>query len=342
MFTVMQDNTFAGAAPIEWLKALAIGAGLAAALYALRVVMVSRLKGAASTKVWIDDLFLLLAKRTSRIYMAAMGIAAAGAFITGTDAMPVWLRMFTIGAFCLQLLWWANACVDFWLERMDQSTDGTTPAGGRASLAVVGVLIRVAIFVLVLVLALDNFGVNVTALVTGLGITGIAVALAVQNILGDLLAALAIAFDKPFSVGDEITVGDVTGRVERVGIKTTRLRLGTGEEVSIANAEVVKTRMTNVSRTHTRMLALTVGVSAHGASGDALLRLADKCEAAAQGVEGVRSAKARLHSVVDGRARIVVENILDAPSVLGTARPRLIAVLTDTVAAEGQQVLGVG
>jgi small-conductance mechanosensitive channel len=342
MFTALQDSMFAGATPIEWLKALAIGGGLAAALYALRVVMVSRLKGAATTKVWIDDLFLLLAQRTSRIYMAAMGIAAGGAFLTGADSMPVWLRMFTIGAFCLQLLWWANACVDFWLAHMGQNTDGTTPAGGRTSLAVVGVLIRAAIFVLVLVLALDNFGVNVTALVTGLGITGIAVALAVQNILGDLLAALAIAFDKPFAVGDEITVGDITGRVERVGIKTTRLRLGSGEEVSIANAEVVKTRMMNVSRTHTRMLPLTVGVSAHGATGDSLLRLADKCEAAAQGVDGVRTSKARLHAVVDGRARIVVESVLDTPGSLGTVRPQLIAVLTDAVAGEGQQVLGVG
>jgi small-conductance mechanosensitive channel len=341
MLSALRESTMFGATALEWLQALGIGAGVAATLYAIRLLMVNKLKGAANTKVWVDDFFLLLAQRTSRIYMVAMGIAAGGAWVSANGALHTGLRIFTISAFCLQLLWWANASVDFWLGRMDQSTDGTTPAGGRASLAVVGMLIRAAIFVVVLVLALDNFGINVTALITGLGITGIAVALAVQNILGDLLAALAIAFDKPFVVGDEITVGDMTGRVERVGIKTTRLRLGTGEEVSIANSEVVKTRLMNVSRTRTRMLAMTIGVSANGVTGDELLALATRCEATAASIDGVRSAKARLQAVVDGRARVVVECVLNTPQELGTVRPLLVAALTDAASADGRPVLGV-
>jgi small-conductance mechanosensitive channel len=324
---------------LEWLKAFAVGGGTFAALWALREVLVRRLKGADATETWVDDLFLLLARKTSRIYMLAMGVASASLYeMTGTQ-LPMWLRIFTIGAFCLQLLWWANATVDFWLRQMSRTADGQH--SGRASLAVVGVLIRAAIFVVVLVLALDNFGVNVTALVTGLGITGIAVALAVQNILGDLLAALAIAFDKPFTVGDEIVVGDITGKVETVGLKTTRLRLATGEEVSIANAEVMKTRLTNNSRARTRMISLTVGVSANGTSGALLLTLASQCESAAITVAGVQSAKARLQSVVDGRARIVVESVLNTPQDLATTRPLLIAALADAAATPERPVLGV-
>ena len=336
----LRDGAFFGITYLDWIKGLAVGSATAALLWALRELMVRRLQGAAKTEIWIDDLLLVLARRTSRLYMVAMGVAAAGLYQASRAELPAWLRMLTIAAFCLQLLRWANASVDFWLGHMGRKADANQSGG--ASLAVVGVLIRVAVFVIVMVLALDNFGVNVTALVTGLGITGIAVALAVQNILGDLLAALAIAFDKPFAVGDEITVNDITGRVEKVGLKTTRLRLGTGEEVSIANAEVMKTRLTNVSRAHTRMVPLTVGIPAAGETGASLIALAEKCERAAAGIAGVRRATARLQSVVDGRARIVVESFLDTPQSLVTTRPLLIAALTDAARTDTRSVLGVG
>ena len=337
--TTLRESLLFGITHLEWLLGIAVGVATVGGLWGLRELLVRRLRGAASTETWIDDLFLMLAERTSRLFMFAMGVAATGLYETSRPELPTWLRIFTIGAFCFQLLRWANASVDFWLGRMSRTSDGQP--GGRASLAVVGVLIRVAVFVIVLVLALDNFGINVTALITGLGITGIAVALAVQNILGDLLAALAIAFDKPFAVGDEIVVGDITGRVERVGLKTTRLRLGTGEEVSVANAEVMKTRLTNNSRTERRMLPLTVGVSANGITGAELLALAASCETAARSVAGIHSAKARLQAVVDGRARIVVESVLDTPQSLGPARPLLIAALTDAASTPQRPVLGI-
>ncbi len=339
LLTTLRDNALFGITWLEWIRGLIIGTATTASLWGIREVLIRRLANAATTDTWVDDLFLLLARRTSRIYMIAMGVAAAGLYETSESQLPTWLRLLLIAAFCWQLLRWANASIDFWLGSMGRTSDGAQHS--RASLAVVGVLIRVAVFVIVIVLALDNFGVNVTALVTGLGITGIAVALAVQNILGDLLAALAIAFDKPFAVGDEIHVGDITGRVEKVGLKTTRLRLGTGEEVSIANAEVMKTRLTNNSRTERRMLPLTVGVSANGMTGAELLDIASKCEVAATGVDGVHSAKARLNAVVDARARIAVECVLDSPAMLGSARPLLIAALTDAASTPERPVLGV-
>jgi small-conductance mechanosensitive channel len=336
----LRDHYALGISYWQWLTGIGIGVAVVAGLWALRELIVQRLKNADRTDTWVDDLLLLLAQRTSRVYMVAMGIAAMGYYESTGEAMPSWLRIFAVAAFCLQLLRWANASVDFWLEHWSRSTNGHH--SGRASLAVVGVLIRAAVFLVVMVLALDNFGINVTALVTGLGITGIAVALAVQNILGDLLAALAITFDKPFAVGDEIVVGDVTGRVENVGLKTTRLRLGSGEEVSIANAEVMRTRLTNNSRTRVRMLPLTVGVPANGQSGASLTALAAKCEEAARSVAGVQTAKAKLNAIVDGRARIVVESVLQTPQDLAVARPALIAALTDAAVASGHTLLGIG
>jgi small-conductance mechanosensitive channel len=336
---MLRDNLLMGISWLDWLTGIGIGVATVAGLWGLREAMVKRLQGAAGTDTWVDDLFLLLARRTSRVYMVAMGLAAAALYETSERELPTWLRVFMVGALCLQVLRWANAGVDFWVHRMHRNADGTQSS--RASLAIVGMVIRALVFVLVVVLALDNFGVNVTALVTGLGITGIAVALAVQNILGDLLAALAITFDKPFVVGDEITVNDISGKVEKIGLKTTRLRVASGEQVSIANAEVLKTRLTNVSRTETRMLPLTVGIAANGLSGDALLTLARQCETAATSVPGVRAAKARAWAIVDGRARINVESVLDTPQSLATVRPLLIAALTDAASTPERPVLGI-
>ena len=339
LINTLRDNLLFGVTWLEWIHSLLIGVATTASLWGIRELLVRRLTNAASTETWVDDLFLLLARRTSRLYLIVMGITAAGLYHAADRPLPMWLRFLAIAIFCWQLLRWANTGVDFWLGTMTRTPNGRQ--AGRASLAVVGVLVRVAVFVVVVVLALDNFGINVTALITGLGITGIAVALAVQNILGDLLAALAIAFDKPFAVGDEITVGDTTGRVESVGLKTTRLRLDTGEEVSLANAEVMKTRLTNNSRTEHRMVPLTIEVSAKGITGAELLAIATRCEAAASGVEGVTSARATLHAVVGGQARITIQSVLASPEALGIARPLLIAALADAASAPDRPVLGV-
>jgi len=339
LMNTLRDSTFLGFPLLEWLRGIAIASAVTGTLWAIRSALISRLKNAAKTDTWVDDLFLMLARRTSRVFMLAMGITAAGVYETATPQLPTWLRVVTVGAFCWQLLRWANGSIGFWLGTVNRSTgaDGAS----RSSLAVVGVLVRIAVFLIVLVLALDNFGVNVTALVTGLGITGIAVALAVQNILGDLLAALAIAFDKPFVVGDEIQVGDLTGRVERVGLKTTRLRVSTGEEVSLPNAEVMRQRLTNISRIEVRMLPISLSIPAMGMTGELLLAMAARCAGAAEGIAGVVSAKAWLQSIDDGRAKIIVESVLESPHTVGLVRPLLVAALADAAATETRPVHGI-
>ncbi len=120
-------------------------------------------------------------------------------------------------------------------------------------------ILHFTVWSVILLMALDNFGVNVTALVAGLGIGGIAVALAVQNILGDLLSSLSIVLDKPFVVGDFITVDSVSGTVERVGIKTTVIRSISGEQVVIANGDILKSRIQNFKRMEERRAVFKFG-----------------------------------------------------------------------------------
>jgi small-conductance mechanosensitive channel len=112
----------------------------------------------------------------------------------------------------------------------------------------------------ILLLMLDNLGINVTALVAGLGVGGIAVALAVQNILGDLFASLSIVLDKPFVIGDSITVDSYSGTVEHVGLKTTRIRSLGGEQLVFSNSDLLKARLRNFKHMQERRIVFSVGV----------------------------------------------------------------------------------
>jgi small-conductance mechanosensitive channel len=122
-------------------------------------------------------------------------------------------------------------------------------------------ILQITVWVVFLLATLSNLGINVTTLVASLGIGGIAIALAVQNVLGDLFASLAIAVDKPFEVGDSISVAGFSGKVEHVGLKTTRVRADSGEQIVIANAQILKDTLRNFKRMTTRRVQFTVNVN---------------------------------------------------------------------------------
>ncbi|MBV7537566.1 mechanosensitive ion channel family protein [Duganella sp. sic0402] len=121
--------------------------------------------------------------------------------------------------------------------------------------------LKTTIWVIFLLAALSNLGINVTALVASLGIGGIAVALAVQNVLGDLFASLSIAVDKPFEVGDSIAITNVSGTVEHVGLKTTRIRSDSGEQIIIGNSELLKNVVRNYKRMQTRRVQFSLKIN---------------------------------------------------------------------------------
>jgi len=125
----------------------------------------------------------------------------------------------------------------------------------------IGFVSRIVIWSLVVLLALDNAGIDVTALVAGLGVGGVAVALAVQNILGDLFASLSIVFDKPFAVGDFLIIDSYMGSVEYVGLKTTRLRSLSGEQRVFSNSDLLGSRIRNYGRMYERRVSFDIGVT---------------------------------------------------------------------------------
>lgn len=133
-------------------------------------------------------------------------------------------------------------------------------AAAVTTLSSVAFLFRILLWMTLLLVGLDNLGVNVTTVIAGLGVGGIAVALAVQNILGDLFASFSIVLDKPFVIGDFIIVDDNLGTVEHVGLKTTRIRSLSGEQLIFSNADLLGSRIRNFKRMYERRVVFSIGV----------------------------------------------------------------------------------
>jgi small-conductance mechanosensitive channel len=246
-----------------WLSALLAAAIILAAGLVLRRLLVAHVGALSSrTATRFDDMAFELIKQTRT------GVIVCVAIFIGLTSLVLDPRVSLVvaAAMKLVLLWqagtWGAAAVTFWVR---QHLERRTDSHDRASIAMVsaiGIGARGIIWIAIVLTAMDAvFSIKVTALITGLGIGGIAVALAVQNILGDLLAALAIVFDKPFDVGDAIGVDNVTGTVEHIGLKTTRLRSTSGEQVIVGNSDLLKSRLRNYRRMSQRRVVMTLDVA---------------------------------------------------------------------------------
>jgi len=196
--------------------------------------------------------------RTSLLFMI---LAAADVVSTYAELPHKVARLIDIAftiAFALQGAVWGRELILGVIGRKVAEESGS---GALANaMAIIRVLISVALFAIAGILILDNLGVNVTALVAGLGIGGIAIGLAAQGIFSDLFAALAILFDKPFKRGDTIRYDQSTGTVERIGLKTTRLRSLTGEQLVMANTKLLEREIHNMAAARARRMTLYFAV----------------------------------------------------------------------------------
>jgi small-conductance mechanosensitive channel len=232
----------------DWLLALGLMVVMLAALLWVRgFVRRYHQKLLATEETELAEVPLEVLSRTTLLFFVVLSVFTGLTTLT----MGPKTQQMLYSALTIALFWqggvWISAAATSWLERRRRRNAGTDRAV-IGSLAVIGFVVRVFIWALVALLTLDNLGIDVTALVAGLGIGGIAVALAVQNILGDLFASLSITFDKPFVVGDFLIVDDFLGSVEYIGIKSTRLRSLSGEQIVLANADLLKSRIRNYGR----------------------------------------------------------------------------------------------
>jgi small-conductance mechanosensitive channel len=209
-----------------------------------------------------DDLLLALVRATKIWFLAAIALRAGGQMVVWPAAGSRTLHVLTIAAVVVQVAIWGNLIIKYLLDRhMRLGQAGDEHAEANPAVGAIGFVLRLVLWSFLLLLGLDNLGVDITALVAGLGVGGVAVALAVQNILGDLFASLSIVFDKPFEPGDFIIVGELLGTVERVGLKTTRVRSLHGEQIVISNTDLLSSRIRNYKRMEERRIVFAVGVT---------------------------------------------------------------------------------
>jgi small-conductance mechanosensitive channel len=206
------------------------------------------------------------------------------------------LHVVAVLAIFFQAVIWSNALVNHWrnvyIERYRAEYGAATTIGALAA------FIRFACIVILLSLALDALGVPVKPLFAGLGIGGIAIAFALQNILGDIFAALSIVLDKPFVVGDAIQVDTFSGRVERIGIKSTRVRSDTGEQLVFANGDLLRGRLRNFELMKERRVTLVTRV-AGDTSADQLTRIPGILKELVDAQPGTRFARSHLRQIGD-------------------------------------------
>jgi len=251
----------------SWAIAVGITLGATLAMHWLRRFVLHRLQAhAARTPTMADDLVAKMLSKTYLVIMLVMAAYLGGMALALTDKQRMIASHAAIAALILQLAIWGDTLLRAW---RDHARAGD---GRKASRTIVCFMLRLTLWVVAFLMILDNFGFNITALVASLGVGGIAVALAVQNILGDLFASLSIMLDKPFEIGDFIIVGEVLGSVEHIGLKTTRLRGLGGEQVIFSNGDLLKSRIHNHKRMASRRVAFVLRV-AYGASEAQLARV---------------------------------------------------------------------
>lgn len=277
---------------LAWLRAAAIGAATWVALIQGRRLAVRRLGAVVErTETLVDDIALAMLRRTRGWFLVLLALWAAAAAAPPLAALDRWPRHVLVLLTLLQAGLWLGTGWGTWLARALAARG----ASGQTALEAVAFAGRTATWLLLAIVGLENLGVNITALVTGLGIGGIAIALALQNVLGDLFASLSIVLDKPFEVGDAIQVDAFEGVVEHIGLKTTRVRGVDGEQQVFANADLLKARIRNLQRRHERRVVLVHTLDAT-ATPDALAALGPAVRDAVAAIDGIRLDRAALRA----------------------------------------------
>ena len=193
------------------------------------------------------------------VMLAAKLVGDTFAFAAPPQEVAKTIDFLWILAATFQVAIWAREII---LGAVEHRTAADTYHGEAlvSALGLIRVLVTFAVFAIALVVVLDNLGVNVTGLVAGLGVGGIAIGLAAQGIFADLFAALAIIFDRPFRRGDTIAYDQTTGTVESIGLKSTRVRSATGEERIISNKRLLDKEIQNITRRDYRRVRFTLGL----------------------------------------------------------------------------------
>jgi small-conductance mechanosensitive channel len=296
--TPVLDLVFLGNTVRTWI----ITGGAAVAGYLLLALVLAFVRNrltrfAARTRTQWDDVFVVALGKTSSLFLLALVVSGASALLALPDRARSVISAISILALVLQGGIWFSAAFTAWFSAHARKQHEVDRRAGL-TVSAIGFMVKLALWSIIVLLALDNLGVNISALIAGLGIGGVAVALATQNILGDLFASFSIFIDKPFGLGDYIVVEDHQGTVEKVGLKTTRVRSIGGEQIVFSNTDLTKSRLRNFGRMSDRRALFSVRV-VYQTPRDQLAGIPRLLREAIESQENVRFERAHLREYGD-------------------------------------------
>lgn len=282
---------------LAWLELIGITLVIAAVLILIKKIVFTRISAlSAKTENRVDDIVAEVLHGLRSFFLILVSFYVAVKFFPiESPELPFLDHLVTLG-FALQFGLSGNGLIKMlvgWYLKSNE-TDNTKITAARA----MGLVFTFLIWVIVLLLMLDNFGIDITALVAGLGIGGIAIALALQNVLSDLLAYVSIIADQPFSYGEFLVVGEFSGTVEHIGIKTTRLRSLSGELIIFSNNDLLGSRVRNYRRMNERRALFAIGVT-YDTPHEKLKEIPDLLKAVVEAQENVRFDRSHLKTFAD-------------------------------------------
>jgi small-conductance mechanosensitive channel len=208
-----------------------------------------------------NELFEHMVKRTNLTLVFIISLFLASLTLDIPPSVSRFLEILAVIALVLQATLWGLAAIDYWVSQRVKASPGEE-AVNATTMGAVSIIAKIALWSVAVLIILQNITqMDLNALLAALGIGGIAVALAVQNILSDLFSSISIAMDKPFILGDDIAVDNFRGTVEYIGLKSTRLRSVSGEQLVFSNSDLLSSRIHNFQRLQRRRVAINVNVA---------------------------------------------------------------------------------
>lgn len=263
LINTMQKNFLWGNSFFEYFIAIIIFFALVLALKVFQAIILSRLYHLAEkTETDFDDTLIDIFKKIKPPFYFFLAIYFSIQYLAVAPLLEKVLLALFLVAIVFEVVQALSKLLDYFVRKYFEKNkeEDEDDKHSEAMVKLLGIIVKIILWAIGFVMILSNLGINVTSLVAGLGVGGIAIALALQTILGDLFSAFAIYLDKPFKVGDFIVIGTDMGVVEKIGIKTTRIKTLQGEQLVVSNQELTKARIQNFQKMENRRVVLRLGV----------------------------------------------------------------------------------
>jgi small-conductance mechanosensitive channel len=263
LINTLKDFQLAGNSGWEYTQSLLWFVGLMIVFKIFKLVILARLNDLSEkTKSDIDDFAIKMVKELKPPFYLIIAFYIAIRPLTLNELVGKVVFGLFIIVLIFQAILIAQKIIDYILERkiLKNIEDAEDAQNKRAVIKLLSKIVKIVLWAIGILMVLSNLGVDVTSLVAGLGVGGIAVAFALQGVLGDLFASFSIFIDQPFKVGDYVQAGAESGTIKKVGMKTSRIKTLSGEELVVLNTDIGSARVRNFSRMEKRRIKYDIGV----------------------------------------------------------------------------------